>query len=47
MISNIVRGSYPQQEPPGSETFPAIRQSSDLLLTAKGGGHKEEQEVRQ
>lgn len=27
---------YPQDEPPRSETFPAIGQSSDLLLTGRG-----------
>lgn len=35
------RSCYPQDEPPGSETFPAIGQSSDLLLTER---HKEEEE---
>ena len=30
-----LRCRYPQDEPPGSETFPAIGQSSDLLLTER------------
>lgn len=37
-----VKRRYPQDEPPGSETFPAVGQSSDLLLTGRTGGQRED-----